>query len=226
MPASKRTGSKPAYGSKKMKNALGRQIRQVVQDIEEKKFIVFNTLASTGQATFNEWKFNSLLVEHNADPSLGAGITQGAAVNQRIGNKIKLQGIDLIVKIEPRSTIDLMSGFCRFCVVHDKRSNGSTALTATQVFTTDDHFGFPNPNYTDRFTITNDWVHSVVATSGTTAGPDGLYKIHIPAKSVIEYSGAGTLPTILNHGWWFGFVTDKDDCCTLQVKTIVYYTDA
>lgn len=235
MPAtkSKKRLAKASYGSKRAKNNLGKIVREYITAIDEKKWVNYsltNPGSATGLTSTATWQFLPVLVEFNAVPASATGITQGTSAGQRIGNKIKLQGFDLIVNVLPDAGVGAYSGFCRMCVIHDKRSNGATGLTGTDVFTVNSVLGFQNPTNESRFTISNDMVHNIVSTSGTSAGPEGLFKIHIPAKSQIEYNSSavttGTLATIINSNYWFAFASDVPSCCSLNVRALVKYTDS
>jgi len=232
MPASKKQ-KKSKKPSKVTKNNVGRLVRQYVTTIEEKKFTNFTCWDSAtplATASLTTWTVVPLLQQWANPASGGSGITQGSSANQRLGNKCKLQGIDVMVQVSPSASLGSLSGFCRMCVVHDKRSNSQTAAPGgADIFTsnTNGWLAFPNPVFSERFTVTNEMVHSLVSTSTVTGGPEGLYKIHIPARTVLEFNGTnGTLANTVGSNYFFAFVSDQANCCNLLIQSIAYFTDA
>lgn len=232
MPAPKRIrNTEKSRATKLTKTNLGALVRRTVMDIEEHKFFQhFPTVAVT---TFPHltWQIYGLL--YNAS---NVGIVQGTGASDRIGNKIKLQGIDLMVKIEPiQSGMDANGSMCRLVVIHQKKNNGA-APTQTQCFT---GLGTPhlvadiqNPVYENRITFHQDIVHNMVMTGtnvapANTAGPEGLYKIHIPAKSIVEYnSSSGGEASLVSDGWYIAITSDGAACCAITTNCVVRYTDA
>jgi hypothetical protein len=224
----KRSLAKVAMGSKRAKNTIGRMVREYVTAIDEKKFRVVPMFNSgTNTAVGATWLFVPILCDWNATPTLGDGIVQGTSANTRIGNRVKLQGIDIIVRITSiPANVGTAGSFCRMAVIHDKRSNGSGLPTGSNVFTTDNYLGVPNPVQEERYTVSQDSVHQMMLTTSTTGGPEGLFKIHIPHKSIIEYNGTnGRLGDIVGSNYFLGFVSDDADCCLIQAQATVHYTD-
>lgn len=232
----KKRAASATYGSKQVKNNLGKLVKQVVSQIDEKKFKVFpvsstDAGAGPGSASVgNGWTFWPLLVNYNATPDSGFGLVKGAGASERIGNRVKLQGIDVYVNLQFSSTISNVpayGAFCRMVILHDKRSNGSTAISGANVFTSNNIFGFPNPVFEERYTITQDSIHQMMLTSSTTGGPEGMFKFHIPYQSILEFNGDnGNLSTIVGSNYWIGIVSDDADCCTCRIASMVHYTDA
>lgn len=231
MPAKAKTVSKKRSGGTIKKNNLGKLVKQYMTNIEEKKYITMQGWATAarpqGLLPILTWSFQPLLCEYNAIPTSATGIIQGSAVNQRIGNKIKLTGIDIVIVMTPTNGTAYGS-FCRMCIVHDKKHNSGSTLSGGNVFTRDDVWGVPNPLYSDRYTVSNDMVHQmVITTTSPSSGPEGLYKVHLPFKTVIEYNGTpGGLNQIINHMFWLGYVTDYTPSCVIAPSITVSYTDA
>jgi hypothetical protein len=239
MPAAKRVKNTPSSRSTKItKTNLGAFVRRTVMDIEEKKY--FNHAPTTAALTVPNtlWGIYGLLYD-NANN----GIIQGTAATQRVGNRIKLTGIDLFVKIEPLQggiASDANASMCRFVVVHQKKNNGAKP-TAAQIFMSVDTTptgGDPaidslqNPVYEHRLTIHQDIVHNMVFTGQTvaaanTAGPEGLYRIHIPAKSIVEYNAStGGEAALVSDAWYLAVLSDGSACCNITTNCIVRYVDA
>lgn len=162
----------------------------------------------------------------------GNGIGQGTGVSDRVGNKIKLQGIDLMITVNPDpSDAGMLNGsLCRFAVWHDKQCNGSLPTTS-QILVTDAIYGNQNPNYEHRLVKHQEFVHSMVFTgvnsvASPASGPAGLYKIHIPAKTVIEFNGStGGIANMVGDNWFFTMISDNDDCCKVLVEATIRFVD-
>lgn len=226
MPAKKRL-QKSSTVSKKAKTNLGRLVREIVTNYEEKKFFVNATVAA-GSGAAAAWTIVPLLEGNNAPNN----IAQGTAANQRVGNRIKLQGIDMMIQVRPdTSSMNVTGSACRFVIIHDKQAN-SNVPAATVVFNEDKWYSNQNPIYEDRITLHNQLVHSMVFTGATstaanTEGPMGLYRIHIPAKTVIEFNGSsGGFANVIKDNWFFAYCADATGCCLLTIETVVRYTDA
>lgn len=217
------------------KNALGRIVRNIVTTMEERKFFQHKPIADNFSPVGANWTINSLLYD-NAN----VGIVQGLTVNDRIGNRIKLDGIDLMIRVIPNPAgMDTTGGLCRIVIFHNKKHT-SAAATAAQVFSmpagaTPLINALQNPVYEDRITIHHDFLHqfSFAGRSGTagadvaTAAAEGVYKIHIPAKTLIEYNSAsGGEAFITNDCWNIATIADQGTvCCTLTTNCIVRFTD-
>lgn len=233
MPAAKRTRSSSKTSKMVKKNNLGRAVRQIVTNMEERKFFIHAPIPTTTYSTSASWTIKNLLVN-----SAGTGIAQGVDVNQRIGNRIKLDGIDLCIAVTPNpGGMDTTGGVCRIVVWHNKKHTGADP-TQGELFVTPPLTNrlitcLQNPVYEERITFHHDFVHSfgyagTGQASAITSAPEGVYKIHIPAKTVIEYNTtSGAVSSIINESWGLAYVADGGtQCCSLEITAVVRFTDA
>lgn len=218
----KRT-AKARVGSRRAVTNLGRIVRQQLTNYEEKKYVPFVPMQ---QLIPDTWLVKNLLNGTAVIPTV-TQIKQGTAAYERVGNKIKLQGIDICIRVRPNNTsMDTNGSMCRFVVVHSKNSNG-VAPSLTELFVSDDINALQNPIYEHRLTFHNDWVHSMVRTTSTDSGPEGLYKIHVPARSIIEFNGStGADEAIIKDCWYLVSRATEDECCNVFSQCVVRYIDA
>lgn len=239
MPSKKRARSKSAPRTKTRRNLLGNAVRDIVTSMEEKKWYQFKPVTDGIYASGAGWSIAPLLFTAVAGQT--PGILPGTGVSERVGNRIKLNGIDIMLKITPNPNgMDITGGVCRFVVWHDK-SYRAAMPSANQLFqmaggTTPLIHAHYNPTYEHRFTMHQDLLHQFnftgtkdpQGTASNTAGAEGVYKLHIPAKTVIEYADAnGGESSFVDDMWGFAFIADSGtQCCSLEMQVLVRYTDA
>lgn len=226
----KRAGTYKRRGYKKTN--LGRAVRQIVTNMDEHKYFShFPQLNNTAASA--TWTSYSLLCGYNLAGS-NVGIRLGTGANQRTGNKIKLQGIDLMIRIDPVVTATMNTGTqCRFVVFHDKQANGTTFGAGNAFAESSIISSMYNPVYENRVVPHNDFSH-VMGTTGsdsagtqTSVGPEGLYKIHIPARSVVNYSADTDLvDSITDNNWFIAVMASGATCCNITMQCVVRYLDA
>lgn len=228
------------YATKRARTSLGRIVRQAITNYEEKKFFVNNfTYDNTqnpvvGQLVTNTWTCHSLLTSRDDS----TGITQGIGASQRVGNRIRLQGIRLTVRISPvpgASQANNAGSLCRMVIWHDKQCN-SAATAPTLIFTNNTAdlaiSANYNPVYEHRITKHQDFAHAMVSTgvdsaNQMTMGPTGQYVIEIPARTVIEFTGsADGQAALAQDNWGIAYCGDGANCCHIQAEALVRYVDA
>lgn len=217
------------YTAKKTKvkrTNLGRLVKQVVLNMEEKKFFLVDwaQIAVAQACTIGSF------VAGDAGAG-GTGVIQGNTVSQRIGNKIKLHRIDVSVRITPVvSTFPQDGSVCRFFTWHNKQANGALP-TAAQLFDADNFSCLRNENFVHRLSIGNDFTHSMVLTTENagaqfSAGPEFLQLFSIYPKQSIEYSTtSGLISAIAKNDYGFGIFADGANCCVANLRSKIIYTD-
>lgn len=208
-----------------VKNQLGNYIKKVVTSLEEKKSAFASDFVSASPGT--SWSWVSFLAAVNA----AAGVTQGTAKNQRIGERIRLQKIEFTVDIVmiPGGATNVDGAVCRMVVYHNKQANGSLPST-TDVFNTSDFRATRNSTFENRYSILKDFVHSMTVTDAEGAtvygGPHLFTTLTFYPKSPIDYTGsAGVIANILKNDFGVGYVADGASCCTIRLGCRLHWTD-
>lgn len=227
------------------KNQLGRLVRNYVTGIQEHKWWSANVMGQINAAPFAgeyskaAWVWRCMMVEYNntlasapLSATSSAHIDQGTTAFQRVGSRIKLHGFEVVINFNPRIAGQSISGsMCRCVITHDKMPGGNLP-TATSPLQTNNIWAVTNNDYRDKFTILEDFVHTFVPTATnvnaiSAAGPMGLYRLWIPAKSVVEFDGnsSGDWNHIVKNGFYIGFCSDADDCCLISCKVKTVWID-
>lgn len=193
-------------------------------NIPEKKYFDTNITSFTPAVT--TWRFDSLLT----------GIAQGNTATTRIGQKIFVHKIEIMVYCEPVST-----GFvypntvsqCRIMCWHDKEAVGAVP-TAAAFFQADNWTALQNTAQNMRYRILNDFAHSMVVTGvnnpvGATAlatGPPMMRKYTLYPKKQIVFSDTGsTITSILKDDWGIAFCVSIASSCAFKYNYKVTFSD-
>jgi len=205
-----------------VRNQLGNYVKKIVTSLDEKKAANAVILATTNvQAT---WTFTSIIA--------GCAIIQGLTKSTRVGERIRLTKIELVLSIVPSATAASMAdgSCCRLIIYHNKQANGSVP-TGAQMFNNDQEHGTRNITFANRLSILKDITHSMVVTGQAagvpqTAGPKLLTTMNFYPKTKITFGGAGgAIGDILKDDYGIGFCTDNNNCCIVTCHAQVHYTD-
>lgn len=208
---------------KRARRAAARKgVKRVVMNMAEKKYFTQPTLyANTDvQAT---WTIQSVI----------AGLVQGTAATQRIGNKIQLHRIDWVIKVMPQvTTMNSNGSYCDFIVYHNKRAQAALPTGAT-MFLNDNVLGQRNQNYVNSQSILKRVRHTMgistynAATAATSVGPMGQWNFSVyPKKRINFVSNAGTISDIQGDDYGVGFCADAAACCKISISVQVIFSDA
>lgn len=199
------------------------KVKKVVNSMVEKKYL--NTNYTPAPAAARAWTFNSALI----------GITPGNTASTRIGNKIRVTAIHFTVMIEPllagSTTITNGGCVCRFIIYHNKQTNG-TLVTGDQMFVTDTLLANRNVDYLSKLSVLKDVTYpmyiSAADSTGTRAtGPPIVFKCSIYPNKVIDYvANTAAISSIMKDDYGFGFSSDSDTACQLNLNVQTVYTDA
>lgn len=196
-------------------------VRRVVMNMAEKKYFENTILSSTTVGT--TWMFHSAL----------AGITQGTAAYNRIGNKIFVHSIKFMVYITPNANEVASSNIrCRCAIYHNKEAVGALP-TGSAVFTSDSIFGLRYQPLLSRYTIVKDTLHTMVAgAQGNAAntyalGPQGQFVVTVYPKKRIDFSSnAGTISDLFKDDYGMCCVSSNTTQCNMSVWVQVIFSDA
>lgn len=173
-------------------------------------------------SSFNgTWSFTSIM----------AGLTQGTGVTNRVGNKIQIIAIEVLMNIIPLS-VGVNGNFCRFVVFKYKDPNGSlpSMTTGPLLFDANTVQSGRNVSFKDCYTVLGDMEHQMVITSqgGTTSyGPKLFKKYRFPINASFAYNGnAGTISDCIEADYNIGVCSDNAGCCGLeQLYVKVWFKD-
>lgn len=214
-------------GSRRGKDTLGKRIRQVVQNIAETKSIEYYGAADATQT----WQFYSFIA--------GSPILQGTDIVNRIGDKIKLKRIDVVVKIAPYSGttgVPQAGSNCRVVIYHNKKCGGAIP-TPAQMWNlsaagSSDIMATRNEAFVKRLSILKDFSHSMVVTASVTAGTDigvgpiMLAKFSIYPKASVGYGNTGgVIASMIDNDYGIAYVGDGNACCNVRFTAKTVWTD-
>jgi len=211
--------SKTRKSSKQMTISKAR-IKKVVMNMAEKKY--FNQTLFSGSLSAITWTFGSFL----------AGLQQGTAATNRIGNVIRVHAIYAQVVIDTTvASVNTGGSVCKWIVYHNKEAVGAVP-TGAQIYDADNFSALRNVILMPRFKVMREGSHSMVVTSATTVpgnystGPAHMFMVAIYPKKKIDYqSNAGTISDLFKDDYGFGFVAGHANCCSFTVKTKVVFSD-
>jgi hypothetical protein len=201
------------------------------------------------QYSTNERKWSDYTVNFGAAGAYGAAMPAGAIgpympfpniaigtdVHSRIGNKIHVNRIVLMIRAAPTGTSMAGGSACRFLAWYYPSSVASMTPAVNDLLMQD--IAPTTPQYTSaslrnlavqpRLHLLADKLHSFTSQSGTNAGPEFVYQLVIPFKKTVVFNGTtGTYSDIVKNLFCFAFVVDSANCCTADVRCRVEYTDA
>lgn len=201
--------------------------------MEEKKHNFQITVPAVAAAT--GWYIGNLLCTTTASvtDAAGSGIVQGTANNQRIGDRIRVTKLEVIINIVPTIVAGETAGStCRVMIVHDKEPHLGYPTSALIMDPDSDMGGMQNQVQKRRFTIMKDFVHEMVPLGTNAAaviakGPKFLSKFTFYPNQVIEYSGnGGVTANIVKHAYYVMYAADGGSCCTVRATALAHYVDA
>ena len=211
------------------KNAVGRVVTQKLQSFEEKKELVGNASKSLSN-NFDVANCITFLEDGS-----GNGIAQGVTSNSRLGNRIRVEEIELCIYVYPfPNDANNKNGMsCRFMIVKDKEwKNDATITPANYVHDIDRYYTIPNWNRRNRYKIMKEWQHNMVVTAGTVGtaeatGAPRLYTFRFKPNSVIEYTNTGgDNAGILNTNFLLLAAADAGGCCAYSARWRTVFTEA
>jgi len=228
--------AKKSYSKKKTYKPykLAPTVRRVVTSMAEKKHKTMYIENATTLSTLtvgSTWQIYNLLCGWTTASDV-SGITLGTGPDERIGDKIQVQNIELILRIIPDVANTNKSGgsTCRVIIFYDKEPHQAKPAVSS-VLTVDNIFATQNLAQNRRFTILKDFVHQMVPlTTNTTttvaAGPLFFQKINIKRKVNVEYVAGGATTTSMNKNTIFMMiVAEAANCCVFNAVQTVSYTD-
>lgn len=215
---------KRKYSTRKAVTVSIPKLRRIMQQVPELKFYEA-TLANTPTST---WAFSSFLT----------GIQQGTALgtiplaNNRIGNKIFVKYIELMVGFTPTVTAGQTSGGVCRCVVYHNNAAAGLSIAGADVFSPNTYAGLRYTPGTSRISLKRDRTHVFVpvatnAANVSAAAPIVLYKMRIRINKEIAYvSNNGTASDLIKDDYGFGCCANNGTTCTMSVNYKVVFTDS
>lgn len=171
------------------KTQVRNMIASVINTGDELKYIDMPNVAATGvSSTMNAVHMT--------------GITQGTSVNNRIGNEIRIEKVDILITwIAGDAT-----NFGRILVVKDMQPN-KAAFAQTDLFVNgSDAQSWFNEDNKHRFKIFLDWTCDI-----GTAGPGSqTCKMSVPLKGVTYYTGASnSIANVTSDAFFIVYISDS-----------------
>jgi len=229
----------PAYKSKKRGykrynkkiNSFTPKVKRVLYSIAEKKHLEHG---NTAQSISNSWSINQLLCSTTASgtDSVGSGIVQGAGYNQRVGERVRITKLSVVLWLYPLTgaSVPATGMTCRFIVFQDKLPNlGYPGVT--DVLETNSLMSTYNLTKRDRFKILKDFVHQQVATISDGAGvigggPQSLQKLNFYPKCEVEYTGTtGVTAAIFKNGFFIMALCSAANCTRMEWRNAIEFQD-
>lgn len=213
------------------------RFRKFVMNQQEKKFYEYTlanmTCPTTGMAqsllygTGVLWGGGSTLTP---DP---ASIIQGTTANTRIGQKIYLRTINIVIAVNPQVVGAVTSGcVMRYGFYHNKECNG-VQVTYAQLFNGTGLTACRNLNYSPKVTVLKDLQASAVVTGTDSTGvvkavgPQQILKMSVHPKKLINYSSAtATIADILKDDYGLFMACSVTGAMTMSFSVQLVYNDA
>lgn len=154
------------------------------------------------------------------DLTLLNGFSQGLAVTNRIGDKLRF----LYLLIRGRFLYNGGDDIVRFMVILDREPAGAEAAS-TDILTTDNWVSYLNEDYGKRFWIFRD-KHFAINNVGD--NQVRFFKFRIPLKFTSNYGlgNAGTIADISKNALYVGLVAQNDLRTYCQFTYRLAFTDA
>lgn len=185
--------------------------------------------SSTGNNVAATWGYTSFL----------KSIIQGAALgtiptaNFRIGNKIFVKFIEVVIQMNPTVTAAQTTGAgCRTAIIHVREANGTTPV-GTDVFLSNAITSLRNSTKLPAYGVLRDSVDVFVPTAATAANtvvavaPLIVKRMRIPVNKTISYSGSnGTSADLLTDDYGLMCIANTATTCTMDVYWKVVFTDS
>lgn len=174
--------------------------------------------------TFNlgaTWFFKSLI----------CAIAQGTGSGQRIGDKIFVKSIRvMIMMVSTPANLLKTGGLCKAILYHNRQTNG-VQIAATTVYNNDDIMGLRNLQKTPTCSILKQHQGPMLVTSidatGNSTGPPMCVNLVCYPKKVITYSdNTGLIADVVKDDYGFAVVGTTANMATVAVRFQVTYTDA
>lgn len=181
-----------------------------------------------GSAVPASWNFASAL----------AGLQQGTAANNRIGNKIFLHSIQFTITMKPASVAaGTIAEQCRCVIYHNRETSGVLPVGANGMFT---HAGLAAQRFQpllNQYGVLRDGIHTFTpqiynSTSSTVVlGPPVTYVWRVfPRRTVDFRSNAGTISDLYKDDYGVGCVAEVNGAaspsCEMRVRIQVIFSDA
>lgn len=187
--------------------------------MQEKKYFD-NTYAAFSPVP--AWTWNSQCV----------GIAQGVDRMQRIGNKIFLKKIEIMVHIDGDNTMTQDGSQVRMVCYHNRQPAGAVPVSL-EVWNADVLDTLRSEVKRPQYTITRDWIHTMVVTgvdaagAHFTTGPRKTLQYTWYINKVIHFKDSGsTITSLWKDDYGFGISSTSGSCCKMNIRTRVHYTDA
>lgn len=205
-------------------------VKSIVTSMEEKKHV-----QTTGTAfnALKNWQLVNICCNTSAaGTDSGGGIAQGSTETQRMGERVTLKRIDVVINIDPiLANVNQNGSLCRVLIVHDREPHLGYPANTTVLNVANDIRTLQNLTYRTRFTIVKDFVHSMVITANNVAanfgvGPAGLFKFSLFPNKIMQFSGAaGVTANIVKNCYYIMVSSDDDNCCQLSYACQLQFTD-
>lgn len=200
-------------------------VRSIVTSMEEKKHV--QSIRSPAN-TATTWEIQNLLCDGAVTATdTGGGIIQGANENQRVGERVLLKKLEVIVHINPvTANVPDNGSLCRILIVHDREPHLGYASVSNVMQTANDYRSNQNMTYRTRFIILKDFVHSMTKVSGPGSGPPFLGKFVFYPNKIIQFSGAGGVTAnIVKNAFYIMYCADDANCCAVDAYAQAHYVD-
>lgn len=187
--------------------------------MDEKKFF---DVTPAGGAVPATWTWSSFL----------QGLNQGTSASGRIGNKIYVHQINFFAQISPLVTIAAAGSVCRLVIYHNKEAAGAVPSATPSVFDSDKVIAARYIPTRPRYTIMKDqsMVHTPLTGTGGAAvlmaGKTTLKMTVYPKKRVDYSSTGGGIADLFKDDYGLGMIADGANCCTIEWRAQVIYSDA
>lgn len=181
------------------------------------------------ELTANTWEFLSMV----------SAIAQGVESNMRIGNRIFVKYIDIVLYFEQDGSPRQNGHSVRYVVVHNKDTAG-TIVTGAALFnsggaesTTSQYDALKLWAKRMQFSLLVDKQHTTFTTTQAagvgTHTPNGIIQFRVPINKQVNYSTvqASTLVStnLVNNDFNIGVCSQGDACCTPRVSWRVVFAD-
>lgn len=152
--------------------------------------------------------YDSLNIDNTGSFYLLNGIDQGTSATTRIGNKIKMATIELIMEIQASAVCNL-----KIALIYDKQANGTTLISSDYLTAISGLFPpwcLRNLANKTRFvTLLNSSLTLMPQISGSVAEKSFTKYIKIPRGVACLYSGSGSTISSITSGALYLYVSSN-----------------
>lgn len=220
MPVARRATRRPSSRYSKKKTSIPRQVRTIVNQIAEKKYLQLNTGLITGT---NVWAFYSAL----------EGLQQGTGASDRLGNRVFVTAIHYVIQFDCDNTVvPVENVFCEYLVYHNRAAGGGLP-NGTDIWLFNQTSSPRNMAKTKQLTLEAYGTHNMPVAGGKTGtvadlnNGQGLARFSIfPKKQITYTSNSGTISDLLKDDYGFAICCNSNvGACRYRVFSTMEYTD-